>query len=48
MYPCAQSVLETTLFRSNIDEISENASFDSEFAIASDIQPCKSPFFVFY
>ena len=31
-----------------MNELSENVSFDSEFALAFEIQPFKIPFFVFF
>ena len=35
-------------FWRKLNELSENVSFDSEFALAFEIQPFKFPFFVFF
>ena len=44
MYPPGQSS-QKTLFWRKLNELSENVSFDSEFALAFEIQPFKGSFF---
>ena len=42
------NVQKTTLFCGKLNELSENASFDSEFAVAFEIQPFKVATFVVF
>ena len=39
---------KTTLFLRKFNEISQNVSFDSEFALAFEMQLFKAAFFVFF
>ena len=48
MYPSANSVQETTLFVTKLNELYENVGFDSEFALAFEIKPFKVAFFVVF
>ena len=47
MYPPGQSGQKTLLWR-KLNELTENVSFDSEFALAFEIQPFKVSFFSFF
>ena len=48
VYPRGQSVQKNTMFQRKMNELCENASFDSEFALAFEIQQFKVAFFVFF